>query len=394
MNDNHGRGNAGGIPAVIDWHTPLSTVGGGEDKRSPNDSLGSMSFQNLRAELADWLSRNATYADSNVNNANSLVDWQTPSGTKKREAPLSAAALDGPRTKKPSGMPKRPLSAYNYFFQEERGRLMEQGQVIDEPNILPSGTIAFEELAKNIGKRWRSLPQQEKMRFHDLASRDDERCQREMEVWERKQMNPKANEKSSPKAVAELEVTQAKEVDQANPANEKVSAPSIPSLSLSVSGSDMNLMAAQAMLDMTTDAPQVPQAASAASVHSPSAEPAAIIPPFPDTSTGQNGVFAPHRSHQHASSAPLPNLLCNKQGAPGFTLTGLTRQGQDPAPKALPVAPCMEVTMPDQNGVVCRYKVQYSCYLVTQDQAKQFVKEIGDCPLCVGPSPMKEELAP
>lgn len=54
--------------------------------------------------------------------------------------------------KKP-GAPKRPLSAYNIFFSEERVRLkMEMG---DKP-------IVFSDMGKLIAQRWSELSEEEK----------------------------------------------------------------------------------------------------------------------------------------------------------------------------------------------------------------------------------------
>ena len=56
---------------------------------------------------------------------------------------------------------------------------------MDGPNILPSGKIPFEELAKLIGKKWKSLPESEKKRFHDMSAQDNIRYHKQMEEWRR-----------------------------------------------------------------------------------------------------------------------------------------------------------------------------------------------------------------
>lgn len=72
---------------------------------------------------------------------------------------------------------------------------------------------------------------------------------------------------------------------------------------------------------------------------------------------------------------------------PGVMLPGWPPRVQDPSPDAIPVSPGMEITLPDSNGVQQTYKIQYACYLVTRDEAKDYVEKFGDCPLRVGPPP-------
>jgi hypothetical protein len=74
-------------------------------------------------------------------------------------------------------------------------------------------------------------------------------------------------------------------------------------------------------------------------------------------------------------------------GPPGVMLYGWPSRVHDPSPDAIPVSPDMEITFPDSNGVQQKYKVQYACYLVTRDEAKDYVEKFGDCPLRVGPPP-------
>jgi hypothetical protein len=72
--------------------------------------------------------------------------------------------------KKPKGKPKRPLSAYNLFFQRERNNLLTalpnvnhiDDYTINEHEKISKrrkahGKIGFAELAQEIAKKWRSL---------------------------------------------------------------------------------------------------------------------------------------------------------------------------------------------------------------------------------------------
>mmetsp|Transcript_5606 Transcript_5606/g.8613 ORF Transcript_5606/g.8613 Transcript_5606/m.8613 type:complete len:417 (+) Transcript_5606:129-1379(+) len=82
------------------------------------------------------------------------------------------------RRKKPNGMPKRPLSAYNIFFQKERVKLMESGETTSA-----SGKIGFEELGRIIGQRWRTLDASTLDTYKGLADEDSDRYREEMEAY-------------------------------------------------------------------------------------------------------------------------------------------------------------------------------------------------------------------
>lgn len=87
--------------------------------------------------------------------------------------------------------PKRPLSAYNFFFQEERAKIIEErehGGGKDSPTTSPThkkqryqrnGT-GFEDLAKEISKRWKSIGKERLDECTGLADADTARYQREL----------------------------------------------------------------------------------------------------------------------------------------------------------------------------------------------------------------------
>ena len=123
--------------------------------------------------------------------------------------------------KKPKDKPKRPLSAYNIFFKEERNRILKGEKEAAEGGDVPSTIsvnealdtstksevsidpddaksksdsdkdkskkkIGFESLAKLIGRRWQELDTESMAVYKSKASVDMERYKKEMEVWEAK----------------------------------------------------------------------------------------------------------------------------------------------------------------------------------------------------------------
>ncbi|KAL7463592.1 hypothetical protein ACHAXS_003946 [Conticribra weissflogii] len=109
--------------------------------------------------------------------------------------------------KKVKGKPKRPLSAYNLFFKEERERILKSipgsdkkkkrrskcnkdngkevnGEEADNKGKkIPHGKIGFENLAKLIGKRWQELEPDRVAKYKALADKDMKRYKEEMEIF-------------------------------------------------------------------------------------------------------------------------------------------------------------------------------------------------------------------
>jgi hypothetical protein len=113
-------------------------------------------------------------------------------------APVKPAKVKKGRRKQPKDKPKRPLSAYNNFFKEERARLLakldeanntdqgEEGQ--DEATERkPPSKIGFENLAKMIGSKWQSLVPKDVEYYKEKAGEDMKRYKTEMEGYLAKQ---------------------------------------------------------------------------------------------------------------------------------------------------------------------------------------------------------------
>jgi hypothetical protein len=98
--------------------------------------------------------------------------------SKKRSLSKSDAVTTGRRKKKPKGMPKRPLSAYNLFFQSERAAVQARAEKEDD-----SKKLGFEGLGKVIGKHWRELSDEDRIKYEKLAEKDSVRYRKEMEIY-------------------------------------------------------------------------------------------------------------------------------------------------------------------------------------------------------------------
>eukprot|EP00522_Entomoneis_paludosa_P007366 CAMPEP_0172455676 /NCGR_PEP_ID=MMETSP1065-20121228/12188_1 /TAXON_ID=265537 /ORGANISM="Amphiprora paludosa, Strain CCMP125" /LENGTH=559 /DNA_ID=CAMNT_0013208145 /DNA_START=163 /DNA_END=1842 /DNA_ORIENTATION=+ len=132
--------------------------------------------------------------------------------------------------KKPADMPRRPLSAYNLFFSEERERILkeisekegggeakEEGKDQDEeqegtksdedkddkkeekpkallrplipnqkqrrPHRKTHGKISFQQLARMVGERWKALPDDKRKYYQNLAQEDMKRQKEAMEEY-------------------------------------------------------------------------------------------------------------------------------------------------------------------------------------------------------------------
>ena len=126
--------------------------------------------------------------------------------------PKSASVGKKRVRKKPKDKPKRPLSAYNYFFKQERQRILKyllrnpgdvvEDEVVDadeEKRLWTTGKkISFEEMGKLIGKRWKNIEGEQLEKYTSLARSDAERYQKELKVWNDKK------EEEKQQAAAEL----------------------------------------------------------------------------------------------------------------------------------------------------------------------------------------------
>ena len=141
--------------------------------------------------------------------------------------------------KKPKGMPRRPLSAYNIFFQAQREKMLSEGIPEDatlafkneegkeEDAAHMSGSkkkkkkrirknrkktlgIGFGNLARAIASQWKNLDEESKSPFEEKARIEKDRYEKEMVVWrakQKQQQQPQDGEKKKGDTVGEEDCT-------------------------------------------------------------------------------------------------------------------------------------------------------------------------------------------
>jgi hypothetical protein len=108
--------------------------------------------------------------------------------------------------KKPKDKPKRPLSAYNFFFKEEREKILKVVLAEDPTTVQPDpeaddfleeehigrlkkegGKVSFEEMGKIIGQRWKNIDPDRLSKYSEMAAEDTERYKTEMQAYNGRQ---------------------------------------------------------------------------------------------------------------------------------------------------------------------------------------------------------------
>jgi hypothetical protein len=92
--------------------------------------------------------------------------------------------------KKDKNKPKRPLSAYNYFFKDEREKIVkilhgtELSKDIDDKDLAklrtPEGNVSFAEMGRLIGQRWKTIDPESLVKYTKMATEDGERYKKAM----------------------------------------------------------------------------------------------------------------------------------------------------------------------------------------------------------------------
>mmetsp|Transcript_16651 Transcript_16651/g.23458 ORF Transcript_16651/g.23458 Transcript_16651/m.23458 type:complete len:376 (+) Transcript_16651:139-1266(+) len=117
--------------------------------------------------------------------------------------------------KKPKDKPKRPLSAYNLFFQHERNLIVTaETPAGQEPPVLAGGEkkkrkrrhrkthgkISFADLARTIADKWKNTAPEGRAPFEAQAAIEKARYLEQLEAWKKSKENP---EQSATKSTTE-----------------------------------------------------------------------------------------------------------------------------------------------------------------------------------------------
>ena len=154
--------------------------------------------QSPSEEMAD--SRSAG-DDRKPSSSNSCVTGK-PSRSKSASEPKSKA-VPAKRGRKPreKDMPKRPLSAYNLFFKDERQRILadlERGHlpedyrtnatlaVKDRVDGKRAGAAKFQAIARTIAVRWKALSEEDRKPSEKLAEQEMKDYKVKKEEYNRK----------------------------------------------------------------------------------------------------------------------------------------------------------------------------------------------------------------
>jgi HMG (high mobility group) box len=125
---------------------------------------------------SDHSSEGSQQEDDSMDHADSKVASIPLNASNKMKATLVKAKKK--KKRKPKDMPKRPLSAYNIFFREERARILEswEGESTHSVNL-------FSVLGKKVAQRWKGLDDNEKQKYNVLATAETERYNKDMEGY-------------------------------------------------------------------------------------------------------------------------------------------------------------------------------------------------------------------
>lgn len=160
----------------------------------PNQLLRQKILPPQKSNNNDWIGSMSGEGDPFAENA-ILGPWSATSAALLGNMAVTNQEQQGKKIrKKPKDKPKRPLSAYNIFFKEERHRILEEIPESDTNNKTgekggrirkkrPHGKIGFESLAKTIGQRWQDLGPGQVEYYKEKAQEDTQRHKKEMEKY-------------------------------------------------------------------------------------------------------------------------------------------------------------------------------------------------------------------
>ena len=234
------------------------------------------------------------------------------------------------RKKKPKSLPKRPLSAYNLYFQRVRADLNSDG----------ASRIGFHELGKIVGKKWKSLSEEEHKVFRELAIHDSERYRRDMEQHKKMESLKKEEEQN-----AEHSLRQEKSID---PARSDAVVPSCGDIPAPLNyGRAMSPSYGNSSQFSPSDYPLY---------HPPLQPPGQYPQAWGNDGSTPNNI---RRLVYPKNDAVAPPVL--KEGIPT---------------NGKPLPPGSEVHIRDESGELRTYTVQYAMVTMPRDKAQDYINRL------------------
>jgi hypothetical protein len=412
------KGLSAASSTMGDLEDDSASVGDDEIDVGALAALGSMAKESCERNVES--DPEAKEATSNKHNERVDKDRKRAASSSQSQSTLPAST-GSRRKKKPKGMPKRPLSAYNIFFQKERPKVLRFG---DES----APKVGFQELAKTVGKRWGLLGTEDRKEYEILAEKDKIRYRTAMEAFKEAQSDDE-NTVSEKSKLTPCEEQGAKASTFGNisvstcpppmpiaffnnvagplqarlPWGEPVASRrdgSPPNSYLRFSDQEPQQQAQMRSFNSFLQEQQSYNRASNASFsqdmqQQQQARPSPAPAPSKDSQDSQsimqgmqqqqshyrdsNPIFPPGAQQQQQSRTSAPQ--------PPTALMPL-KPSEDPSHQQnFPIPPGMEVVMPDHNGVERRYTVKYNVYSMKRDDALQYMERLSSA----GQGPTNEQ---
>ena len=308
-------------PSVVnpfDWIEPLDSI------NTTSGNGGEVSFSAISEYSGERYQQSPRPLRSLLNTHH---DEFTATTERKRELQSLCQGAPLRRKKKPKSLPKRPLSAYNLYFQRVRADLNSDG----------GSRIGFHELGKIVGKKWKSLSEEEHKVYRELADQDSARYRRDMEQHNKIE-SQKKDERNAEQSLRKEESIPPDRSGVTLPAYGEIPAPKNfgPPLSPSFGNSSQF---------PSSDYPSYPP------------------PPQPmyAQTWGNNGSAPTHyrRPDYHGYDSPQSAVV----------VEGMPKNGK-------PLTPGSEVHVRDEAGELRAYTVHYAMVTMSRDEAKDYVDRL------------------
>jgi hypothetical protein len=294
------------------------------------------------------------------------------------------------RRKKEQGKPKRPLSAYNFFFQKERRTVLQDGDSSDK-----SKNVGFENLAKIIGKRWARLKKEDHKEFEELAHKDSIRYRKEMKKFNSAKhiSSPEQYGLTAPSHIGSPSFQFANTPVSFGNSNTPLPFPSQFSGPPSLISADYG--PSPPLYPPFSELPQQQQQQVLRTIMQHQIALQQATQHRTNNSSFPQGNQLPHQQQQQQQQQQQPGAYAPKPAsagpqqhygqpspyAPQPAPTGDTAtptKAMDPLrhPQAFPIPQGTEIILSDQNGVPRKYTVQYSLYSMKRDDAAKYMERL------------------